>query len=820
MNQAVASLHSMPALLTLQIIALSAFPLYFTTLSAPIRQIHFYVYIALVLLIGGFLGNVYSLPIADGIVVSGGNLCYGAFMMICVMFVWVERDAFILRHLVRLVILVDLFNVVFSFLTNAILETSGVVNPHGVPPGMFEISTPLIVLGGVLIILELLLLLFIFETTKKHVGSLLATAVIYILSFVLVLVLDGIVFPFIAFGINFEIVGVVFGGLPGKVFMATAFSIPLALFMLWRRQAFIDFLHSDTIRWRLLTSSSADLIKEMAKKDHDVRRGDIVFKNSSEGLAIVDASGVVLKANSAFQKMLDIGVANTASLKSAFWHAGRPLHPPDNPREGWRREVTFGRRKRPGILSITPAGEDVEGSETYIYSLTDITEQKDAQCKLEYLALHDQLTELPNRRFLDQCLSGLQEKPHALIIIDIDHFKDVNDSYGHGTGDRVLQVIGSRLQAVRKEHLGDDDIVCRIGGDEFAVLVQSGNKRFVKGILKKLQDTIRQTVPIDENLNVISSATVGVSYQRPGRAGDALLESDAALYEAKRNRRGSIGVYEDGLTAESQKRMTLGLKLKNALANGGLKVHYQPQFHAKTHRLHGVEALTRWVDPELGVITPEDFIPVAEATGLIEVLGEYVLDQACRDGKEWLQKGYRPITISVNISATQLRARRFISLLPKTLAKTGFPAQHLEIEITESSYIEREEEVTPVLRELKEMGVSIAIDDFGTGYSSLSYLRDMPCDCVKIDRSFIDQIPQDAKQRSLTAAIIQMAKVMSFKVVVEGVETKEQLDFLADQGCDLIQGFYFAPALPKSELETMLAHAASRNSKPSRGRAS
>ncbi|MHA6645648.1 putative bifunctional diguanylate cyclase/phosphodiesterase [Mesorhizobium sp. A623] len=798
---------SIPALLVSQLIALSVFPLFFTTLSTPIRQVHFYVYIALVLLIGGFLGNAYSLPITDGVVVSGGNLCYGAFMMTCVMFVWVERDAFILRHLVRLVILVDLFNVVFSFLTNAILETSGVVNPHGVPPGMFEISTPLIVLGGVLIILELLLLLFIFETTKKHVGSLLATAVIYILSFVLVLVLDGIVFPFIAFGINAEIVAVVFGGLPGKVFMATAFSAPLALFMLWRRQAFVDFLRSDTVRWRLLKSSSTDLIKEMARKDQDVRRGDIVFKNASEGLAIVDGAGVVLKANAAFQHMLDIGGERAANLKSAFWHANNPLHLPQSPREGWRKEVTFGRGKRPGILSITPAGEDVEGGETYVYSLTDITEQKEAQDKLEYLALHDQLTKLPNRRFLDQCLSRLGEKVYTLIIIDIDHFKDVNDSYGHGTGDRVLQVIGDRLQAVRKEHLGVDDVVCRIGGDEFAVFVQSGDKRFITRTLKRIQDAFSQTVSIDDDLNVFSSATIGVSYQHASGEGDALLEADAALYEAKRNRRGSIGFYEEGLTAESQKRMTLGPKLKIAIENGDLEVHYQPQFDAATHELRGVEALARWTDPELGEVPPSDFVPVAEATGLIEMLGEYVLERACRDGQEWLRSGSAPITISVNISPNQLRFRRFISVLPKTLAKTGFPANLLEIEITESSYIEREEEVTPFLRKLKEMGVSIAIDDFGTGYSSLSYLRDMPCDCVKIDRRFIDRIPEDSKQCSLASAIIQMAKVMSFKVVAEGVETKEQLDFLAAQGCDLIQGFYFAPALPKMELETLLARA-------------
>lgn len=285
----------MALLLIAQFIAFSLFPLYFTTLPAPSRRTHFYTYIALILLIGGFMGNVYFLPITDGVVVSGGNLCYGAFMMTSVMFVWVERDAFILRHLVRLVVLVDIFKIIFSVLTHSILETEGLINPHAVPSGFFEISTALIALGGVLIISELLLLLFIFETVKKKQPSLSITAAIYILSFVLVLVLDGIAFPFIAFGINTQIVATVIGGLAGKVLIAVAYGMSLALFVLWKRQAFIHYLETDTVRWHLLASSSADLIKEMTIKDQDLRRGDIVFRNSTEGLAIVNHLGQVLK---------------------------------------------------------------------------------------------------------------------------------------------------------------------------------------------------------------------------------------------------------------------------------------------------------------------------------------------------------------------------------------------------------------------------------------------------------------------------------------------------------------------------------------------
>lgn len=794
----------MAPLLTLQFIALSLFPLYFTTLPAPMRRVHFYVYIALVLLIGGFMGNVYSVPIADGAVISGGNLCYGAFMMASVMFVWVERDTFILRHLVRLVIFVNIFKIVFAFLTQALLRADGVINTHNVPPDMFEASTYLIVVGGVLIIAELLILLFIFEAAKKRISSPLANGAIYILAFILVLVLDGFAFFFIAFGVGSEIVAIVFGGIPGKVLMATAFSIPLGLFMFWQREAFVDYLESDVVRWRLLTSSSAGLIREMARKDEEVQRGAAVFRNSSEGLAIVDASGALLKANLAFRKMLGID-PEAKDVSNAFWYANKPLNLPKTLGARWRNEVTFGRDQQSvGILSIVPVEGESGPRDTHVFSLADISKQKHTQERLEYLVLHDQLTGLPNRRFLDQHLSGLQETPHILIAVDLDRFRDINDSYGHATGDRFLQVIGERLDTLRTTHLGEGDVLCHIGVDAFVFVVRSRDRNFVERITENIQRAIEQTIHIDDSLAVFTTATIGVSYQDIEQNGDALLEANTALYAAKRKRRGSIGVYHHGLSGETQKKMELSLKLKNALADNLLDVHYQPQFDTVSRKLRGMEALARWTDPELGVISPGDFIPVAEATGLIEVLGEYVLERACQDGRRWLQDGHPPITVSVNVSASQLRFGRFASVLPRTLERTGFPARQLEIEITESSYIEREEEVTPLLHKLREMGVSIAIDDFGTGYSSLAYLRDMPCDYIKIDRSFITDIPHDAKQCNLTSAIIGLAKSMSFKVVAEGVETKEQLDFLAAQGCDLVQGYYFAPALPKNELEALL----------------
>lgn len=498
--------------------------------------------------------------------------------------------------------------------------------------------------------------------------------------------------------------------------------------------------------------------------------------------------------------------AELSNLKDRFWRDNTPFTPPQSPGERWRQEVAFGQdRQRTGLLSIAPIDETTERSGARVYSLVDITEQKDAQDKLEYLVAHDHLTGLPNRHSLDRQLRDLAGKPYVLLAIDLDRFRDVNDSYGHGAGDRVLQVVGERLEAFRKAHLGANDTLFNIGVDAFALIIHAVDQGALDQIAEGIQRAIEQTIGIDETLEVFTTATIGMSFQGRDQNSNALLEANTALYAAKRRKRGSTGVYEVGLSAESQMKMGLGLKLKKALANNELDVHYQPQFDTDNHRLRGVEALARWTDPEFGVVSPGDFIPVAEATGLIEALGEYVLERACQDGRQWLKDGHPPITISVNVSANQLRFGRFEAVLARIVERTGYPARQLEIEITESSYIEREEEVTPLLLRLKDMGVNVAIDDFGTGYSSLSYLREIPCDIIKIDRSFIIDIPHDPKQSNLTSAVIRLAKGMSFKVVVEGVETQEQLDFVTAQGCDFVQGYYFAPALPRTKLAALFA---------------
>lgn len=799
----------MPLLLYYQILLFSIFPLYFTILSKPVRRVHFYVYISLILLIGGFLGNVYSIPITHDIAVSGGNLCYGAFMMTSVMLVWIEKDLIVLRHIVRLVVSVNVFNILFSNITQSMLQSANVLNPHNAPSNIFEISTPMIAIGGALIITELLILLVIFEFVRKKTPSPFITGSVYILSFIAVLVFDGVAFPFVAFGFNAQIVAIVIGGLGGKLFIAVVFSLPLLVFILWQRTAFNEYLTSESFHWRLLTLGNAGLIREIARKDQDVRLGDIIFRNSTEGLAIINKSGSIVKANNAFETMLNIstqdGFQKTPNVNNLFRRENKNLRLPHSSQGASRREVVFGEAaNRYGILSITPTGESI-GDAKYVYSLIDITEQKKAQDRFEYLASHDQLTGLPNRRALDQRLADFGERAYVLMIIDLDFFKDINDSYGHHIGDRVLKIVATRLDELRQKHLNSGDTLYRMGGDEFAILISSTDKSFVERFLENIQPALAETVSIENVLEVFLSATVGVSYQLGHKTQDPLIEADAALYEAKRSGRGSVRTYEEWMIADSQRTVRLGLRLKNAIKNNLLDVCYQPQFDAVTQEIRGIEALARWNDAELGPIPPSDFIPVAERSGLIELLGDYVLEIACRDGHEWQKLGFPPVTLSVNVSATQLRFGRFRSSLLKTLAVTGFPPNRLEIEITESTYIERQNEILPFLKELKEMGIGIAIDDFGTGYSSLSYLREMPWSCIKIDRSFVKDIPYNSKQCSLTSAIIKLAKVMSLKVVAEGVETREQLNFLREEGCDLIQGYYLGRVLSKDELWSFIS---------------
>lgn len=796
-------------LFALQVAVFSIFPLYFTSFQGSIRKAAFYIYIALVLLIGGFFGNVYSLPISPDINVSGGNLCYGAFMMSVVMFVLVERDVLILRHIVKLVVLVDLFNVVFSALVAETLQHQAVINPHNISAELFNVSTAFIILGGVLILLELFTLLFAFEKLKKLNLGFMITGSLYVALFIVVLCFDGIAFPLIAFGFSPEIVAIVFGGLDGKVLTASAYAVPLLLFVLLKRHTFVSYLQADNFRWGLLFTTSRQLLEDMENKNYQLEQAATVFSNASEGLAFINSDGRILHANETFCTMLGLSGSDFSEqyqlVGALFQVNGRFIELATVLSEHWRGEVRFGDGyQHQGLLAVNQVASLQSKRATFVFSLVNIDEQKRVQDRLRYLARHDQLTLLPNRRVLDEHLSAVAKQDAALLVIDLDHFKDVNDSYGHGAGDNVLQHVASRLTQIQNRYRQEVDLLSRTGGDEFALLINRHDLSLIERIITDIQSSLKPEMQIGEQTYIYTSATIGASMQRRGEQRNLLQEADTSLYEAKRNRRGSYGLYEDRLTKQSQRKLMLSFKLKAALESQGLQVFYQPQFSPHESMPIGVEALARWHDDELGWISPAEFIPIAEETGNIEKLGHYVLRQACFDGANWHTLGFAQLKVSVNVSAYQLRFGHFIETLTEVLQESRFPAKCLELELTESVYIEREKEVLPLLNQIKAMGVCLAIDDFGTGYSSLSYLSKIPWDTLKIDRSFIIDIPQNEEQCQLTSTIITMAHDLRLTIVVEGVETAEQLAFVEQRGCQLIQGYYYSPPMDKTRLEQRL----------------
>lgn len=787
----------------LHVLLFSAFPLLFTLMANPQRQVHFYVYISLILLIGGFLGNAYSFPLTEGIVISGGNVCYGAFMMTAVLFVLTERDIFILRRLVRLVVLVDVFNILFSILATRSLSDSGIINPHQTPAALFQQSTPLIVLGGILIILELLFLLYVFEYLKRFRLNTVVTGAVYVVVFVLVLCFDGIAFPFIAFGFSPEIVAIVFGGLSGKVIAAACFSVPLVIYMILSPKRFSEYLETDVFSWRLLVTPSSSLLRELAENERRLEQADVVFRNSNEGLAILDLKGNLVRTNEAFDRLVSLDGQSRSAPE--FRRAGKPVDIANLKTGEWRGEVEFGHaHEAQGILAVSPVSSGGNGEQTFVCSLTDITEQKKARDSLDYLAMHDPLTDLPNRRALDKALNDLGDEAASLVVLDLDGFKDLNDSFGPAFADQVLREVAERLLSVKKSDDFPPAQLFRLGGDKFALLFELTDTGSIRQAIGQAKAGIARSIHANDGIEIILSAMSGVSLKVQGETSDLLKEAVSALHEAKRTKRSTVEFYEERYTLDAQRRQSVSLTLKKALDNGELEVFYQPQVDFASNRIVGAEALARWPDPAIGPVSPVEFIPVAEETGLINPLGLFVLNHALRTGARIAEQTGTGVRMSVNVSAHQLRSGNFDKTVENILAETGFPAELLELELTESAYLERNDDAEQIFRRLKDLGISIAIDDFGTGYSSLSILQALPWDTLKIDRSFVSSLPQKHVEREFVAGIIQIARSMSLQVVAEGVETGEQFDFLKSEGCNVYQGFLCSPAVSSRDFLTLL----------------
>jgi diguanylate cyclase (GGDEF)-like protein len=455
---------------------------------------------------------------------------------------------------------------------------------------------------------------------------------------------------------------------------------------------------------------------------------------------------------------------------------------------------------------ILTEGGRYAGMGTVHSLIREITERKQAQ--LFHLAHHDVLTGLPNRQlFLDRLGQALSRSERgsslvALLFVDLDRFKSVNDTLGHPVGDLLLKSVAERIRrCVRKE-----DTVARVGGDEFNIVL-AGFERPEQAVLvaQRIVDEVSR-VHLLEGHEVYVTCSVGISvYPADAPGADALIRrADAALYHAKEQRNNCV-VFTAALETAPRARAGLERHLRKALERDEFLLHYQPRVNLRTGRVNGMEALVRWNHPEMGLVPPMEFIPLAEETGLIVPLGEWVLRTACAQSRAWQQAGFPPLRLAVNLSARQVQRKNFVALVESILAATGFDAGSLELELTESMIMQNTETTRAHLLAVNEMGVRLSVDDFGTGYSSLGYLKRFPIDTLKIDKSFVRDVTTDGDDAAIVTAIIAMAHQLRLRVVAEGVENEGQLEFLQRYGCDEMQGYLVSRPVPAEAFADILS---------------
>ncbi|MFQ5472309.1 MAG: EAL domain-containing protein, partial [Dehalococcoidia bacterium] len=457
---------------------------------------------------------------------------------------------------------------------------------------------------------------------------------------------------------------------------------------------------------------------------------------------------------------------------------------------------------------------DEEGAVVHYVGLQeDVTKRKEAEDAIGHLAFHDPLTGLPNRRlFTDRLALALTQARRtrdavAVLFLDLDHFKTVNDTAGHGKGDELLQSVGQRLTKVVR----DGDTVSRLGGDEFTVLLPGISQvEDAAEVAERILEEFRGPWVLDGyTFHLTISIGIGL-YPDDGEDAKTLLtNADTALYRAKAQGRDNFQFYYSEMNASILERTDLEADLRGALEREEFVIHYQPQVNITTGRVVGMEALVRWQHPDRGLIPPVEFIPLAEETGLILPLGERLLRTACEQHKAWREAGLPSIRMAVNLSARQFKSRKLTATVSRILEETGLDPGFLQLEITEGVAMQDMEATTAILRALREVGVEVALDDFGTGYSSLGYLANFPIDVLKIDRSFVSDLPMDESAVAITTAIITLAHSLNLSVIAEGIETDEQLAWLKTHGCDEFQGYLFSKPLPAGEIETLLGRSQS-----------
>ena len=560
-------------------------------------------------------------------------------------------------------------------------------------------------------------------------------------------------------------------------------------------------------------------MQERKKHEEQLKMAFSVFKNTIEGIVITNSQGVIERINPAFTAITGYDESTARGNKMSFLKSNH--HSQGFYQSMWRKLTTRGswkgeiwnRRKNgevyPQWLSIASIKGDKELTTHYVGIFHDITEIKTSEERLAFQATHDSLTGLPNRKLMDDRLAKaiFQAKRNqtglAVLFIDLDDFKNINDSLGHPFGDALLQEVAKKLiQCCRAE-----DTVSRFGGDEFVILLPEvhADEPAAVRVAQRILESIQYPVNI-QGKSVSIKASIGITlYPQDGTTPALLLKNaDIAMYQAKLKGKNSYALFTQELDAMVQRRITLENDMRKALDRKEFRVFYQPKIDIHTDAIVGMEALVRWQRQDGEIVLPDEFIRVAEETGLIVELGNWVLDTACRQTMLWHRQGFHDLGISVNLSAKQFQEKELLNQIKEKIHRFLLPAECLTLEITENIVMKDVESAIALMNQLSQSGVRLSMDDFGTGYSSLAYLRRFPIHELKIDKSFIFDTPHDKEASNIVKSIVSLAGHLHLKVVAEGVETAAHVDFLKSIGMRIVQGYFYSRPLPSTAFETLL----------------
>lgn len=540
------------------------------------------------------------------------------------------------------------------------------------------------------------------------------------------------------------------------------------------------------------------------------RRAAAVFEHTAEGVMILDREGRLEQVNPAYSRITGFSPEEVVGRTPAFLRYGQ-IWAELISAGHWQGEIINHRRNGdsyPEWLTISAIHASDGGLQSYVCMFSDVSHLKKSEAELKHMAHYDALTDLPNRTLMSIQLNMALERAArrgnklAVFALDLDGFKTVNDSLGHPAGDLLLQKIAARLRST----LRSEDVVARMGGDEFAMIIENPPTAIHLGHLAdKIIAAVARPVDLQGNSAMVT-ASIGVAiYPQDGDNATTLLKAaDTAMYASKQAGRNTYRYHDDDMAAAANQRLAMEVGLRRALAEDQLELCYQPQVDVATGEVFGVEALLRWNHPERGRITPSEFIPVAEETGLIQSIGEWVLRTACSQVLAWQKSGLFNGSLAVNVAGPQIERGNFANTVERVLDETRFDAKHLVLEITESVLLRNARQAVSELGQLRRLGVSIAIDDFGIGYSSLSYLKYLSAQGIKIDQRFVVGLPGDKNDAAITRAIIAMGRSLGFDMIAEGVETAAQRDFLEHEGCQLMQGILYARPIPSGEFGVWL----------------